>query len=128
MAQETKAPPQFVTASCLCLTDGSGRMLGAVQIRHQLNDALLARGGHIGYGVRPSERRKGCATAMLSLTLPFARRLGIERALVTCAKSNAASARTILRCGGVLENEVSENSRVTQRYWIALRSSGESLA
>lgn len=118
--QETKVPPQFVTASCFCLTDSSGRMLGAIQIRHRLNEALLARGGHIGYGVRPSERRKGYAAAMLSLALPEAKKLGIGRVLITCSKNNAASAHTILRCGGVLENEVPENGRVTQRYWIDL--------
>lgn len=118
--QETQVPAHFVTASCYCLTDGSGRMLGAIQIRHRLNEALLKSGGHIGYGVRPSERQKGYAETMLSLALPAAKELGIDRALITCSKSNVASARTILHCGGVLENEIEEEGRVTQRYWISL--------
>lgn len=117
---ETEAPAGFVPAHCFCLTGGTGTMLGAIQIRHRLNDALLRTGGHIGYGVRPSERRKGYAEAMLALALPRAKRLGIERVLITCAKENAASARTILHCGGVLENEIPEEGRVTQRYWIDL--------
>lgn len=117
---ETEAPPGFVPAHCFCLTDGRGAMLGAIQIRHRLNDALFRTGGHIGYGVRPSERRKGYAETMLTLALPLAKRLGIERVLVTCAKENTASARTILHCGGVPENEIPEEGRVTQRYWIDL--------
>lgn len=122
LRMETQAPAGFVTAHCFCLTDETGRMLGAIQIRHRLNDALLRTGGHIGYGVRPSERRKGYAEAMLALALPCAKRLGLGRVLVTCAKSNPASARTILHCGGLLENEISEADRVTQRYWIDLSS------
>ncbi len=117
---ETQAPSGFVPAHCFCLTGGA--MLGAIQIRHRLNEALLSTGGHIGYGVRLSERRKGYAEAMLTLALPFAKKLGIERALITCAKENTASARTIRHCGGVLENEVPEEGRVTQRYWIDLSS------
>ena len=117
---ETEAPGDFVPAHCFCLTDGRGAMLGAIQIRHRLNDTLFRTGGHIGYGVRPSERRKGCAETMLTLALPLTKRLGIERALITCAKANTASARTILHCGGVLENEIPEEGRVTQRYWIDL--------
>lgn len=122
LLQETQAPANFVTAHCFCLMDGSDRMLGAIQIRHTLNEALLKSGGHIGYGVRPSERRKGYAETMLSLALPAAKKLGIERALITCAKSNVASARTIMHCGGVLENEIEEEERVTQRYWVDLSS------
>ena len=123
-----RRPRHFVTAHCFCLTDGSGRMLGAIQIRHRLNEALLKSGGHIGYGVRPSERRKGYAETMLSLALPAAKKLGIDRALITCSKSNTASARTILHCGGVLENEIEEEGRITQRYWIDLCSPKESQA
>ena len=121
LREETDVPPNFVTASLFLLTDDSGTVLGAVHIRHRLNERLLFCGGHIGYGVRPSERRKGYAEAMLSLALPEAEKLGIDRALVTCDKSNTGSARTILHCGGVLENEVLEDGKPVQRYWIQLR-------
>lgn len=120
LREETEVPANFVTASLFLLTDDSGAVLGALHIRHRLNERLLFSGGHIGYGVRPSERRKGYAETMLSLALPEAKMLGIDRALVTCDKSNTASARTILHCGGVLENEVLENGEPVQRYWIEL--------
>ena len=117
---EHAAPPQWVPAHTCFLTDENGRILGAVNIRHRLNEELLRFGGHIGYGIRPSERRRGYAEKMLALALPLAKGLGIGRALITCDKANIGSARTILRNGGMLENEVFENGRVTQRYWIEL--------
>ncbi len=117
---ETEARGDRVPAHTLFLTDETGRILGAVNIRHRLTPALLLRGGHIGYGVRPPERRRGYAERMLALALSFAGRLGIRRALVTCDRKNTASVRTILRCGGVLENEIPDGERVTRRYWIAL--------
>ncbi len=55
---------------------------------------------------------------MLFMALPIAKELGIDRALVTCDKNNPASAKTILRCGGVLEDERLENGELVQRYWI----------
>ncbi len=95
------------------------RIVGTIQIRHKLNDFLLGFGGHIGYGVRPCERRKGYASEMLAQALRMCGERGIERALVTCDKENVASARTILKNGGVLENEVTEENGTTlQRYWI----------
>jgi predicted acetyltransferase len=120
LREEAEAPANFVTASLFLLTDDSDSVLGAVHIRHRLNERLLFSGGHIGYGVRPSERRKGYAEAMLALALPEAKKLGIDRALVTCDKSNLGSAHTILHCGGVLENEVREDGELVQRYWIQL--------
>lgn len=111
----------FVPASLYFLVDENNRIYGAVHIRHELNDYLLNYGGHIGYGVRPSERRKGFATKMLSLALPIAKELGINRALITCDKKNKGSAKTIKNNGGVLENEVVEYAEVTQRYWIGIK-------
>lgn len=97
------------------------RLLGAVNIRHYLNDALLKEGGHIGDGIRPSERRKGYATEMVRLTLEECRKLGIQRVLMTCDKDNIGSARSIIKNGGVLENEfINGEGQVEQRYWIEL--------
>ncbi len=96
-------------------------IVGTIQVRHCLNEALHNTGGHIGYGVRPTERRKGYATNMLALALEKCRELGIHRALVTCDKDNIASAKTIQKGGGVLENECTEeDGNVVQRYWIML--------
>ncbi|MDR0916120.1 MAG: GNAT family N-acetyltransferase [Oscillospiraceae bacterium] len=97
-----------------------GKIIGTVQIRHYLNAELTVKGGHIGYGIAPSERRRGYGTAQLRLALEKCREMGITRVLITCAKENIASARTIQRCGGVLENEVDHEGGVIQRYWVEL--------
>lgn len=92
--------------------------VGAVNIRHRLNEFLLRYGGHIGDGVRPSRRSEGIGTQMIALALEECRRLGIRRVLMTCDKRNIASARTIQKNGGVLENEVDNDGEIVQRYWI----------
>lgn len=103
------------------LDEDRKRLLGAVDIRHYLNDALLKSGGHIGDGIRPSERRKGYATEMIRMALEECRKLGIRKVLMTCDKSNIGSARSIIRNGGVLENEfLNEEGEIEQRYWITL--------
>ena len=118
--QKTTVPDNLVPAHTYFLTGENGVILGAINIRHRLNESLLRSGGHIGYGIRPSERRKGYAEKMLALALPLAKKLGISKALVTCDKQNTGSAKTILHNGGIMENEISDGGRITQRYWIQL--------
>lgn len=101
-----------------CLDEDRNIFVGAVNIRHYLNEGLRRTGGHIGDGIRPSERRKGYATAMLALALEECKKLGIDRVLVCCDKDNVGSAKAIVKNGGVLENEVEEDGHVVQRYWI----------
>lgn len=103
-----------------CLDEERNRMVGAVNIRHELNEALLLNGGHIGDGVRPSERRKGIATAMIHLALEECRKLGIGKVLMVCNKDNIGSAKSIIHNSGILENEVEVDGTVEQRYWITL--------
>ena len=95
-------------------------IIGMIDIRHRLNDHLLQNGGNIGYSVRKVERLKGYAKEMLSLALKKCKDINITKVLITCDKENIASAKTIIRNGGILENELSEGSRITQRYWISL--------
>lgn len=96
-------------------------LLGAINIRHYLNDYLLNYGGHIGDGIRPSERGKGYATEMIRLSLSECKKLGLDKVLMVCNKSNIASAKTIIKNGGILENEfVTEDGKTYQRYWIYL--------
>ena len=104
----------------LCLDTERNILVGAVNIRHRLNEQLLLNGGHIGDGVRPSERRKGVATRMIALALEECRRMGIDRVLMVCDKDNIGSAKSIRRNGGVLENEVLVDGVTEQRYWIDL--------
>ncbi len=94
--------------------------LGAVNIRHYLNEALLLNGCHIGDGIRPSERRKGYATQMIGLALEECRKLGIDKVLMVCDKENVGSAKSIINNGGVLENEVVVDGVTEQRYWISI--------
>lgn len=91
-----------------------------IDIRHRLNDYLKNFGGHIGYSIRKSERQKGYATEMLALALKECEKLNLSKVLITCDKENVASAKTMINNGAVLENEVSEGNRITQRYWITL--------
>ena len=104
-----------------CLDEERGIFVGAVNIRHYLTEVMLLNGGHIGDGVRPSERRKGIATQMIGLALEECRKLGIPRVLMVCDKENIGSAKSIQRNGGVLENEVIVDGVTEQRYWIELQ-------
>lgn len=101
-----------------CLDEERNIFVGAVNIRHRLNESLLLNGGHIGDGVRPGERRKGVATRMIALALEECRKLGIRDVLMVCDRENIGSAKSILRNGGVLENEIEVDGTVEQRYWI----------
>lgn len=117
-------PPQgFVNSEALWLVEGE-TYLGRVSIRHTLNQRLREFGGHIGYEIRPSERRKGYATLALRLALERARDLGLERALVTCDVDNLGSRRVIEANGGELEGEflvLEFHDRPIRRYWIMVR-------
>ena len=106
-----------------CLDLDRNIFVGAVNIRHYLNEALLLNGGHIGDGIRPSERRKGYATAMIKLVLLECKKLGIDRVLMCCDKDNIGSQKSIINNGGILENEfVDDDGNVEQRYWIDLEN------
>jgi len=94
--------------------------LGAIALRHELNDFLLEAGGHIGYSIRPSARRRGLATWALARTLERARTMDMDRVLVTCDPDNTASARTIERSGGQLEDTRDTSDGPRRRYWITL--------
>ena len=86
-----------------------------------MNEDLLKNGGHIGDGVRPSERKKGYATKIISLALEECKKMKIDKVLLVCNKDNIGSARSITKNGGILENEIqNEDGTIEQRYWIHL--------
>ena len=96
------------------------RIVGRISVRHRLNDYLSMIGGHLGYAVVPSLRRRGLATEMLRQALVIARSEGVDRVLVTCDEDNVGSFRAIERCGGVLESVVpgEVDGPRKRRYWI----------
>jgi len=104
-----------------CYDEDREIFVGAVDIRHYLNENFILTGGHIGDGIRPSERRKGYATAMIGLALEECKKLGINQVLITCAKDNIGSAKAIMNNGGVFESEIEEDGEIEQRYWIKLK-------
>ncbi len=119
-SEETVQPGLVPASTYLALRAEDNHLVGMIDIRHRLNEYLLQFGGHIGYSVRRSERRNGYATEMLKLALNLCQERGMTKVLVTCDKANVASARTILRNGGMLENELPEGEDITQRYWVML--------
>ena len=98
------------------------KIVGMLQIRHFLNDYLEKFGGHIGYSVAPSERRKGYATQMLKTALPECKTLGIDKVLITCINHNTGSRKTILANGGQYDSTVYEPDEGVnlEKYWIDL--------
>ncbi len=101
-------------------------VLGVTSLRHELTPLLEDVGGHIGYSIRPSARRRGYGTRILALALEKARERGFSRVLVTCDTDNIGSARIIVKNGGMLASEgfsAVARTRVS-RYWIDLWQGG----
>jgi predicted acetyltransferase len=115
--------PSHLVPSTLYLAKqkSDGNIVGAIILRHCLNDNLLKYGGHIGYSIRPTERKKGYGSEMLKLALAEYKSMEIEKVLVTCKKENLSSSKVILNNGGIFENEilVEERGCTFLRYWIS---------
>jgi predicted acetyltransferase/TfoX/Sxy family transcriptional regulator of competence genes len=118
-ADPAKLKPGKVPAVYYWLID-NGEYIGQTSIRHPLNQALRQWGGHIGYRIRPSRRRRGYGEEILRLTLLEARRMGLPRVMLTCYADNIGSKKIIEGGGGVLDSEVQVDGKVGLRYWIDL--------
>ena len=119
---ETVPAGRVQATQFICVRQEDGRLVGMLQVRHTFNDFLEKYAGHIGYSVRPSERRKGYAKRMLKESLPFCRKIGLTRVLISCLTDNEGSRRTILDNGGVYESTVTDpdSGKTLERYWIDL--------
>ncbi len=104
----------------LAYRKSDNRLVGIVQLREKLDDYLLKK-GHIGDSVRPTERNKGYSTQMIGLAIEEAKKLGIGNVLMVCHNGNFPSARTIIKNGGVFEDEIIRDGDTYQRYWITLK-------
>ncbi len=114
-------PEGFVPSTTWLAINEDNILVGIINIRHELNDYLLKVGGHIGYGIRKSQRKKGYATEMLKLALKDCKNLNLEKVLITCNSNNIASEKTILNNSGVFENEIKEGDEVVKRFWIEVQ-------
>lgn len=110
----------LVPATLYFLTDDTGRIYGAIHLRHELNDSLRMFGGHIGYGIRPAERRKGYATLQLKLLIDEMRTMGYKEAMVTCDIENVGSAKTIEKNGGIMTSIVDTDKGKGKIFWIKI--------
>ncbi|EOP23998.1 MULTISPECIES: GNAT family N-acetyltransferase [Bacillus] len=114
-------PESWVPDSTYWLVTDENKIVGVVNIRHSLTEHLFNTGGHVGYGIRPSERRKGYATKLLELSLEKTKELNIEKVLVVCDEVNTGSEKTILHNGGLRDDDfIEEDGNIVRRYWIEL--------
>jgi predicted acetyltransferase len=120
-ARGINLPPKIVRENIFWLI-GKRRIFGRSALRHRLTPRLEDLGGHIGYDIRPTERRKGFGTLILKLTLEKAKAIGLNRVLVTCDTDNTGSVKIIEKNGGKLsEQEFSDAAgKIISRYWIEL--------
>ena len=114
-------PPNWVPMTQFVCLRGA-KIAGMIQVRRELNDFLREYAGHIGYSVRPNERKKGVATWMLQNVLPHCRDMGLTRVMVACEPWNDGSRKTILHGGGVYAKTVhcEERNIDLEQYWITL--------
>jgi len=127
MSHGRRLKPGWIPVTTFWCLDDTGRPVGMSRLRHTLTAQTLARGGNIGYYVRPSQRCKGYGTAILAQTLEEARKLGLDRVLLTTDSENAASIRVIMANGGWLEDQRidQKTGRPYRRYWIELKQAPE---
>lgn len=120
---EDRENPDTIPCLQYGLFQDNQKLLGLIQIRLVLKGYLISFGGHIGYCVRPTQRRKGYAKAMLEQALAVCKDEGLKKVLVTCLEDNIGSEKTILCCGGVYDKTVYDNLNYKanmKRYWITI--------
>ena len=124
LSMENKAYAQKVGRcpgkTFLLIRENDNKIVGTINVRWDLNEAMLQFGGHIGYSIRPSERRKGYNKINLYMGLKEASKVGLGQVMLTCQTSNIGSNKSILAFGGILERcEIdSEDGEWTNVYWI----------
>lgn len=123
----TDLRPNTVPGSTFWLVADGNRVVGTSRLRYCLAPPLEKEGGHIGYDIRPSERRRGLGTTLLSLTLEKARALGLQEVLLTCDSDNVGSSRIIEKNGGLaIDSAISDRSgKQILRYRIVLNQERE---
>lgn len=119
-AKGKNLPDGYVQSSTLWLVDNS-EIIGVTNIRHRLNDAIKHCGGHIGLGIRPSQRGKGIGRQLMLRSIEYLRQLKVESIHIHCHADNLASANMIKACGGMLDSEINYAGLVVQRFLVGSR-------
>ena len=123
--KETVPEGKVVGETFFCIRKSDNKLVGIINIRHELNEYLFNYGGNIGYSVLPSERRNGYAYKQLLLGLKYCKSIGMHRVLISCLDYNIGSAKTIEKAGGILENSIKGQKCGEEvyykRYWISLK-------
>ncbi len=122
MEDDKKCPAERVPSNVyIAVRNFDNRIVGIIDLRHHINHPVLGLwGGHMGYYVRPNERKKGYATEMVRQNLQKCREIGIDRVMITCYAGNFASERVITANGGIYEKDVSVDGDVIKRFWVNL--------
>lgn len=120
-SKKTLPEGKVLSTTFITVRKEDNKIIGIVNLRHELNDYLLKFGGHIGGSIRPSERRKGYSTEQLKICFEYYKTLGIKDILITCKDWNVASKTSIMHSGGKFESvEVDSDGNKLERYWISL--------
>ncbi len=120
MCKNASEDSPYASTSSFFVIDEQGHLIGATSLRHYLTTEGLNSWGHIGYGIRPSERNKGYAVCSLKLMLEQAKAKHISKVLIGVHESNIYSWKAVEKCGGILENTVfvSGDDEPVRRYWV----------
>lgn len=118
--KETLPEGRVIATQFMFIRKSDSKIVGMIQVRHYFNEYLEKYAGHIGYSIRPTERRKGYGTEMLKMALPFCSSIGLDKVLVTCNDDNIGSEKVMLANGGEYESTVFEPEEGVnlKRYWI----------
>ena len=119
---ETLPEGRVLCTQFLTFRKSDNKLVGMINVRHTLNEYLQKFGGHIGDCIRPTERHKGYATEQKKICLEFCKSIGINKILITAKSHNEFSIKSIIKCGGILENQLlnTDDNTLYNRYWINL--------
>ena len=122
MENDETCPKERVPSNIyIAVRISDNRIVGIIDFRHHINHPILSEwGGHIGYTVRPNERKKGYAKEMLRQNLQNCKSYGLDKVMITCDIGNIASEKTIIANGGIFEKEIYVEDDIMKRYWIYL--------
>ena len=116
-ASSDTVDPSWVVTDTYFAFDDNDRIVGVIDLRHELND-FLKDFGNSGYSVRPSERRKGYATRMLGLIIDRAGEIGMSRIRLSVERTNEPSVKTITKNGGIYERSFTFEGEEADVYMI----------